>query len=216
QFLRLVLPPKATLWSAFVSGKPVKPAIDKEGNVLIPLEKSQLQGEDLRQFPVEIVYLDKFKKMNFFGGSLKMTLPKVDIPLSEVYWSVYFPQGYKYFYADGDVKPVKVYTPNLVKKAISNEIGNIGSQYSSVVTRYQDKPSINKGVLPIKVTVPRQGQLLKFSKLLVTEEEAPWVKLRYTIFVKYLVRTFWIVLILFLAFLLLKKIQRGAKIKTEI
>jgi len=82
QFLRLTLPEDATLWSSFVVNKPVKPAKDKSGNILIPLEKSQLRGESIAQFPVEIVYLDKGPKMNLMG-KLKLNLPQTDIPISE-------------------------------------------------------------------------------------------------------------------------------------
>ncbi|MBU1366824.1 MAG: hypothetical protein KJ711_03330, partial [Candidatus Omnitrophica bacterium] len=106
QFLRLTLPKDASLWSCFVSAKPVKPAKDKQGRILIPLEKSQISGQALTQFPVEVVYLTKNSRPRLFG-KLKMELPKLDIPQSELLWSVYFPEKFNYYKFDGDVELIK-------------------------------------------------------------------------------------------------------------
>ncbi|MBU1811341.1 MAG: hypothetical protein KJ629_09440 [Candidatus Omnitrophica bacterium] len=106
QFLRLTLPKDASLWSCFVSAKPVKPAKDKQGRILIPLEKSQISGQALTQFPVEVVYLTKNSRPRLFG-KLKMELPKLDIPQSELLWSVYFPEKFNYYKFDGDVELVQ-------------------------------------------------------------------------------------------------------------
>jgi hypothetical protein len=216
QFLRLVLPEEATLWSSFVGGKPVKPAKDKKGNVLIPLEKSKLQGEDLRQFSVEIVYLNESKKMKFLGGSLKLELPKVDIPSSQVYWSVYFPYEYSYYFADGDMKQIKrhhgLYNP--VKRSMKGRLqavsDQVGQQYMgrSETFSVNEGRSMNKGMLPIKITIPHQGELMRFSKLLVTGDESPWIKLRYTKISKYIIKAFWLLIWLLIIFLLGKKIVK--------
>jgi hypothetical protein len=103
QFVRLSLPKGAELWSSFVSGKPVKPAKDKEGRILIPLEKSQVQADALTQFPVEIVYLLKGAKLHLLGG-VNLQLPQLDIPQSELLWSVYLPKEFNYHRFSGDVK----------------------------------------------------------------------------------------------------------------
>ncbi|MBF0385967.1 MAG: hypothetical protein HQL27_08870 [Candidatus Omnitrophica bacterium] len=105
QYLKLDIPKSASIWSSFVDGSPVKPAKDDKGNILIPLQKSKLQGQSLNNFPVEIVYLDKADKMQAFGG-IKLNLPKTDVPISESYWSVYFPNEYSYFNFGGDVRKV--------------------------------------------------------------------------------------------------------------
>lgn len=55
---------------------------------------------------MEIVYLDKAAKMTFVGG-LKMNSPQTDIPISELYWSVYLPLDYSYFNFGGNVKLLK-------------------------------------------------------------------------------------------------------------
>ena len=198
QFIRLDLPKDATLWSAFVAGKPVKPAKDKNGSILIPLEKSQLQGEGLALFPVEVVYLAKGSKMKTFG-QLKLDLPKTDIPISELFWNVYFPANYTYFGFGGDVKQVKGrYTPfsavgGLVSRSKAaqslkmemEEVGQVASQYAPqqvAMDAFEQKSwqGQRKGALPIKISIPQQGTRLSFSKLLVTEKENPHLIVKYT------------------------------------
>jgi len=184
QFIHLVLPKNATLWSAFVAGKPVKPAKDKKGDILIPLEKSQLQGEILTQFPVEIVYLDQNTKMRLLGR-LKLDLPQTDIPISSLNWSVYLPLDYAYFNFGGDIKPIRRggYLPSPLGAVVSMQKALTSSvqyeqrmeQFAPGIT-YQDIDSARtKGILPIKIDIPQQGRLYRFSKLLVTEKESPWL-----------------------------------------
>ncbi len=184
QFVHLILPNNAKLWSVFVAGKPVKPAKDKNGSILIPLEKSQLQGETLTQFPVEIVYLDRFPKMGL-TGNLKLNLPQTDIPISSLRWSVYLPLDYAYFNFGGDVKQdmrISWGGRAVIKRSrVPAQQDNKGG-YDSFAPQSQVAQVLNdelqsaqmKGVLPIKIDIPEQGCLYRFSKLLVTENESPW------------------------------------------
>ena len=195
QYLRLTLPEESVLWSVFVAGKPVKPAKDKNGHILIPLEKSQLREEGLTQFPVEIVYLDKTPTMKFLGN-IKLNLPQNDIPISSLQWSLYLPSEYAYFNFGGDVKQVKASMFPVAddfrtkeRAPMSKAAGyrlesNVGQQFAgqSVVTEgfYDEVQSAQmKGVLPIRIDIPQEGKLFYFSKLIVTEKESPSVSVRY-------------------------------------
>ena len=190
QFLRLDLPANSKIWSSFVAGKPVKPAVDKQGHILIPLEKSQFQGGDLTQFPVEVVYLTEGTALKSFG-SLKMNLPQVDVPISEFYWSVYLPFDYNYFNFDGDVRKIASsggYGGNRrgiqarMKDAAYDVVGQQYSSVSSAVNFAQEakEDMAVKGLLPITINIPQQGQFYRFSKLLVVEGESPKLTLNYT------------------------------------
>lgn len=217
QFIRIKLPANSILWSAFVGNRPVKPAKDKNGNILIPLEKSQLQGESLTQFPVEIVYLDKIIKMKLMG-KFRFNLPETDIPVSELYWSIYAPVDYKYFNFQGDVKAVKYESHGWgvlgaldqtvtmsKKKSYSMPSASIGgkleSQYASAEQQaFQEVETARaRGVLPIRMNIPEQGKLLRFYKLLVEENEYPWLEANYLKFPKQLGAIFrglfWIILL---------------------
>ncbi len=187
QFIHLSLPPKAVLWSVFVAGKPVKPAKDKNGAILVPLEKSQMSGENLAQFPVEVVYLDTVSRMSKLG-SLVLRLPRTDIPVSSLHWAVYMPVEYAYLSFGGDVKESRragFFEENVISAVSRKSVG--GGRYEGydvaqqqVADVYQEmQRTQNKGVLPIKIEVPEQGRLLRFSKLLVTEKESPWVSITY-------------------------------------
>jgi len=88
-FVKVTLPQGATLWSASLSGKPVRPGSAPDGSLLLPLAKSRA-GEDASEFVLEIVYLlsgaswaDK--------GRLKLSLPALDLPVSRTGLQVFFP-----------------------------------------------------------------------------------------------------------------------------
>jgi hypothetical protein len=222
QFLHLVLPKEATLWSVFVAGKPVKPAKDKNGSILIPLEKSQLSGENLAQFPVEIVYLDKVSKMRFLG-MFKLRLPQTDIPVSSLSWQVYLPLDYAYLHFGGDVKEsrgefgrrrfaVVAKMADVVSQQVSRQYQESLSQ---VVQNEEMLEARVKGVLPIKINIPEEGRLYQFSKLLVTEKESPRLSVWYMYGIKQVygfIRLIVFLGILFLVFKLIRKIFK-AKLK---
>jgi len=225
QFIRLVLPKGAVLWSTFVSGRPVKPAEDAKGNILIPLEKSQLKGEALAQFPVEIAYLDSsLKKMGLFGN-LKLNLPKTDTPINELYWSVYLPFDFRYFNFDGDVKNLRTrpgarfgVQGRLSRTQVTQErIDDIGQQFhvaEKKVFADFDKSKM-KGVLPIRITVPKQGRFFRLSKLLVTGEESPWISVNYTTNLRQFHGLFWGLVIFTILVLIALFIKRRSKVKIE-
>jgi len=92
-FVKIALPAGATLWSAALSGQPVRPGQAPDGNLLLPLEKSKAGGssaDDSPEFAVEIVYLmpgtiwtDK--------GKAHIALPALDLPVSRTGLQVYYP-----------------------------------------------------------------------------------------------------------------------------
>jgi len=103
QHLKVTLPKNATIWSTFVNNKPIKAGKSKEGHILIPLEKSQ---DKEMMFPVEIIYETKRPELKLFG-KLKMTQPKLDIPMTNVFWRLYLPDEYTYTGFGGNLKIAK-------------------------------------------------------------------------------------------------------------
>jgi hypothetical protein len=226
QFLRLDMPKNSKIWSSFVAGKPVKPAVDKEGHILLPLEKSQFHGGDLTQFPVEVVYLNEGKELKTFG-SIKMNLPKVDVPINEFYWSVYLPFDYNYFNFDGDVRQIA--RTNVIRDAsggnfitrgvqgrLKSAVDDIGDQYSPAKTSLsfaqvaQEEMAV-KGVLPITINIPQQGQYYRFSKLLVIEGESPGVSMNYTSAFSKLFGLIKLLIVILIVVLIIRVVKRLAK-----
>jgi hypothetical protein len=92
-FLKITLPTGATLWSASLAGKPVRPGQSPDGSVLLPLEKSHA-GEDSPECAVEIVYISRGTAWND-KGQFKLALPALDLPVSRTGLLVYHPPLFK-------------------------------------------------------------------------------------------------------------------------
>lgn len=92
-FLKITLPQGATLWSAELAGKPVRPGQSPDGAVLLPLEKAHA-GEDSPEFAVEIVYISRGTAWND-KGQFKLPLPALDLPVSRTGLLVYHPPLFK-------------------------------------------------------------------------------------------------------------------------
>ena len=89
-FLRVTLPPGATMASVEVAGEPAKPALGADGT-RVPLLRPGLRPNGA--YEVSFVYLHAgtpFAKK----GELGMTLPKMDIPAGVVTWELFVPERY--------------------------------------------------------------------------------------------------------------------------
>src|SRR6266852_182536 len=92
-FLKITLPPGATLWSASLAGKAVRPGQSPDGSLLLPLDKARA-GEEAPEFAVEIVYLSRGTAWND-KGQFKLALPALDLPVSRTGLLVYHPPLFK-------------------------------------------------------------------------------------------------------------------------
>ena len=92
-FLKITLPPGATLWSASLEGKTVRPGQSSDGSLLLPLDKSRA-GEEAPEFAIEVVYLSRGSTWND-KGEFKLALPALDLPVSRTGLLVYHPPLFK-------------------------------------------------------------------------------------------------------------------------
>ncbi len=103
QFLRLTLPAGAALWSARVSGRPVKPARDEsDGSVLIPLEMNRAGPGVQPAFPVEILYQVAGKPVSGPLGRLMLSAPTQNVNANRMDWRLHLPEGFRYTHFCGD------------------------------------------------------------------------------------------------------------------
>jgi hypothetical protein len=79
-FLKLILPATATLWSASIAGRPVRPGRAPDGSLLLPLEKGR-SGEEAPAFLVEIAYVDRVPTWTE-KGKARLSLMALDMPVS--------------------------------------------------------------------------------------------------------------------------------------
>jgi hypothetical protein len=88
-FVKITLPPGATVWSASLAGRPVRPGQSPDGSLLLPLEKSR-GGDDAPAFAVEVLYLTKATSWQEKGHE-KVLLPALDLPVSRTGLLLYYP-----------------------------------------------------------------------------------------------------------------------------
>jgi hypothetical protein len=92
-FLKITLPAGAMLWSASLSGRPVRPGQAPDGGVLLPLDKARA-GEEAPPFAVEVVYLVRGSAWND-KGQFALALPALDLPVSRTGLLLYHPPLFK-------------------------------------------------------------------------------------------------------------------------
>ena len=167
QFLELAMPQGATPWSTFVGGKAVKPALADNGDLLVPLARSQASGGDLARFAVEIVYVEDADASK---GVFSATLPKADVPATDVAWTVYVPSDAKVHKSSigGTLRQVDYFTPI--------DLGGVSSaeavqQVQQQAKALYDSNAMSGGVQPVKVVLPIDGTPLYFEKLLVMGDD---------------------------------------------
>jgi len=207
QFMRLSLPEHSTLWSAYVSDRPVKPSVDKDGTILIPLDRSARTDTSLTSFVVEVVYITETKPLGALLGRREFVAPVIDIQTDAQAWTVYFPERYSYKSVGRDMEPAPPaptgYTgetttnaPGLMPQEemdASDEMyrGDIDKKEAPQSQVYIERNVYAeglsamggvtgmKGVLPVKLDIPFSGRAIGFSKAIVGPGERSTIEIRY-------------------------------------
>ena len=89
-FLKVTLPPGASIVSVDLAGEPAKPVLGADGT-RVPLMRAGLLGRG--SYQVSFVYVHAgtpFERK----GDIEMALPKMDIPIGVVNWEVFVPEKY--------------------------------------------------------------------------------------------------------------------------
>src|ERR1700757_64823 len=92
-FVKIALPPGASVWSATLGGRPARPGQSPDGSLLLPLEKSR-GGEDAPAFVVELMYVTKATAWQD-KGKQTVTLPALDLPISRTGVLFYYPPMFR-------------------------------------------------------------------------------------------------------------------------
>jgi hypothetical protein len=208
-FLKITLPAGATLWSASLAGKPVRPGQSPDGSLLLPLDKARA-GEEAPEFAVEIVYLSRGSVWND-KGQFKLALPALDLPVSRTGLLVYHPPLFKVTPEPGAFRTEPYENPlSSVLNAPTASGGVAGGMFAtgapSPATPLSDmdakdesklkrsqvatKALLDKfkadsltgkraGILPIRVSFPAFGPSLYLVSELTGENQAPAAGLTY-------------------------------------
>jgi hypothetical protein len=92
-FVKIALPPGASVWSASLGGRPARPGQSPDGSLLLPLEKSR-GGEDAPAFVVELMYVTKAPAWQD-KGKQAVALPALDLPISRTGVLFYYPPMFR-------------------------------------------------------------------------------------------------------------------------
>jgi hypothetical protein len=178
QFLRVVMPLDAQIWSASVSGNTVTPATDDK-KVLIPLIRSAAGAQELTSFPVELVYVETPAKAAPASGKLHVELPKLDTPTMHAMVSFYAPAEGVYGKPAGFMSPAHSGFSGTLR--LVGGFATMSAERSTVVpvdaqTQAQqmqqqfenkmEKEAKETGATPIRVRLPIDGKLFKLEKIL--------------------------------------------------
>ena len=204
-FLKITLPPGATLWSASVAGKAVRPGVAETDAVLLALEKGRA-GQDAPTFAVRITYL---QAIDSWEGKepARLTLPALDLPISRTGVEFYHSPRFRVELQPG---PFRIESdPGVFAEALRWNAANRGSgvglsfggaatpprppapmapppalaeretQVRQLIDRYRNEGGGRAiaGTLPVDVTFPAVGPSLFMAAELTAESAAPSIDL---------------------------------------
>ena len=189
QFLRLAVPKAVDIWSVSVGGKPVSPARDEQGKLLVPLVRSAGSGRELAGFPVSIVYVETPEQSPFPSrGELEVVLPACSEPVIHVMYSFYLPAEGKYTVGwgasgfSGPIALVEEFTSlsagpgaKVIQRSASKQVAQMQQQMDARV----DAEAKAAGATPIRVRLPIKGKLFKLEKILALPSDRLWFKVKY-------------------------------------
>ena len=159
-FMKITLPPGASVWSASLGGRPARPGQSPDGSLLLPLEKSR-GGEDAPAFVVELMYVTKANAWQD-KGKQGLTLPALDLPISRTGLLFYYPPMYKVSAEPGIFRTQEYQAPVSAALAPVVEGGGMGGGVGTIGG-------------PLPAATPAQSQefdrLGQFAKLQSNDEK---------------------------------------------
>jgi hypothetical protein len=186
-FLKVSLPAGATVWSATVGGRPIRPGTAEKDAVLLPLEKGRA-GEDAPTFVVEIVYLQRIDSW-IDKGQTRLALPAVDLPVSRTGVELYYSPRFRIalqagaFRVEDDPGPFAealrtVPVPPAMWNPAAPQLRTEVSGLQALVDRFRTEAGGRTvlGALPVHVTFPTFGASTFLASELTAESLAPSIE----------------------------------------
>jgi hypothetical protein len=188
-FLKLNLPATATLWSASVAGRPIRPGRAPDGSLLLPLEKTR-SGDDAPSFVVEVSYLDQTQPWSD-KGHLRLSLLAVDLPISKSHLLLHHPPLFRLTAPPGISGTFRVTpfeapesealrssatatTPSNTESAVQQDESTRQLVSQLKDTKGRSTPTRN---LPLRVAFPHFGPSIFLKSELTSESQTPVIEL---------------------------------------
>ncbi len=191
-FLKAVMPVDATLWSALLSGRPVRPGRSADGALLLPLEKGR-SGEDSQAFPVDLLYLVRSPGW-IDKGQAVVGLPALDLPISRTGVQLYYSPVYRLTPRPGAFRVETFQPPSSAAfaeatvqeaaRAANTELMQMRANQMAIQALADSFQAKNQGAKSglmgsVGVAFPAVGPSLFFLSELTTENQAPRIELDY-------------------------------------
>jgi len=129
-FLKVTLPPGASILSADVAGERVKPVQGPDGN-RVPLLRPGFRPTE--SYTVSFVFMHSGAPFVKKGGA-ELTLPHMDIPINQLNWEVFLPERYKVKDFGGDVIAANLVAPAFREEAAIGTQRYHEAQYSRSIS----------------------------------------------------------------------------------
>ena len=188
-FLKVTLPAGATVWSAAVGGRPIRPGTAERDAVLLPLEKGRA-GEETPIVVVELVYLQRIDSW-IDKGRARLALPAVDLPVSRTGVELYYSPRFRIalqpgaFRVEDDPGPFAeaLRTAPAAPASVPTEpqLRAAASGLQALVDRFRTETGGRTvvGALPVHVTFPTFGSSTFLASELTAESLAPSIDLAF-------------------------------------
>jgi hypothetical protein len=125
-FLKVALPPGASILSAEVAGEKVKPVEGPDGN-RVPLLRAGFRPVD--SYTVSFVFMHSGAPFAKKGGS-DLSLPKMDVPINLLQWEVFLPEQFKVKDFGGDAIAAKLLpAASLDVSGVESEVNGLTGDY---------------------------------------------------------------------------------------
>jgi hypothetical protein len=201
-FVKITLPPGASVWSATLGGHPARPGQSPDGSLLLPLEKSR-GGEDAPAFVVELMYVTKATRWEEKGKET-VTLPSLDLPISRTGMLLYYPPLFRVSAEPGTFRTEQYQAPVSAALAPTSEeavganapVGQPAQEFDALkqAARAQSNDDKEKkdatqalldsfrskslggkvtGILPVNVDFPAFGPSIYLVSELTSENQSP-------------------------------------------
>jgi hypothetical protein len=121
-FLKVSLPPGASVLSADVAGEKVKPVEGPDGD-RVPLLRPGFRPTD--SYNVSFVFMHSGAPFAKKGGS-ELSLPGMDIPVDLLEWEVFLPEQYKVKDFGGDVMSAELVPAAFMEGTTGGFVGGVG------------------------------------------------------------------------------------------
>ncbi len=178
--LRLRLPQGSRVRSTFLDEAPVKPSLDSDGAVMLPLKRSA-GGTQLRPFVLHVVVEQAGAPFGLWGRPT-LALPAVDLPTSSLSWTVHVPARNTYSGLAGDLRPQNLAGSGEWHQAAfapNAGVDNEAIQEDAVARDRTLEPSAEGGAMPVRIGLPKNGVRLRYQRYWLDANKASEVHFYY-------------------------------------